>query len=262
MTLLKHELKRGRLSLIIWSAAISLLLIVCVLIFPLMKASMDELNQVLGSMGSYSEVLGMDQLDFTDCLQYFSMECSEMLGLGGGLFAALAGIAALAGEEKERTAEFLMTHPVSRQRIVAEKLAALMIRIFVFDVAVTLLTGASILLIGEEIHVGKYLVLMGTYLILHLELALISFGLSAFIRKGGVPIALGAVMGFYFLSIVSNIAEEAEFLQYLTPFGYANGTYLLEHLHPEPIALSVGIALAAASVLAAFLRYRTKEFIC
>ncbi|MER2128192.1 ABC transporter permease subunit [Solibacillus sp.] len=38
-----------------------------------------------------------------------------MLGLGGGFFAALLGISALADEEKNRTAEFLLTHPISRR---------------------------------------------------------------------------------------------------------------------------------------------------
>jgi ABC-2 type transport system permease protein len=51
---------------------------------------------------------GMDKLNFGEFMGYFGIECGNVLGLGGALFAALAGISALAKEEKDRTAEFLL----------------------------------------------------------------------------------------------------------------------------------------------------------
>ena len=42
MTVFKHELKRGKLSLIIWTAIISFMLAVCVLIYPEMSKQMNE----------------------------------------------------------------------------------------------------------------------------------------------------------------------------------------------------------------------------
>ena len=34
MTILKHELKRGKAALLIWAAAISFMLAICVVIYP------------------------------------------------------------------------------------------------------------------------------------------------------------------------------------------------------------------------------------
>ena len=64
MTLLKHELRQGRTALSIWTATIGFLLTVCVFIFPEMKGEMENLGDVLGSMGSFSDAFGMDQLNF------------------------------------------------------------------------------------------------------------------------------------------------------------------------------------------------------
>lgn len=41
MTIVKHELKQGKNSFLIWTAAIAMLLAVCVFLFPEMKGEMD-----------------------------------------------------------------------------------------------------------------------------------------------------------------------------------------------------------------------------
>ena len=47
MTLFFHEMRRSRLSLIIWSAALSYMLLICVVIYPEMKSQMGELGDML-----------------------------------------------------------------------------------------------------------------------------------------------------------------------------------------------------------------------
>ena len=44
MTIIKHELKMGRTSFLIWTSAIGFLLAVCVFLFPEMKGQMDGLQ--------------------------------------------------------------------------------------------------------------------------------------------------------------------------------------------------------------------------
>ena len=42
-------------------------------------------------------------------------------------------------------------------------------------------------------------------------------------RKGSAGVGLGIAVIMYFLNLISNIAEVAEFLKYITPFGYCEG---------------------------------------
>ena len=45
MTLMLFEMKRSRVSLAIWTAAIALLLVICLVIFPDMKSQVNELKR-------------------------------------------------------------------------------------------------------------------------------------------------------------------------------------------------------------------------
>ena len=127
MTIFKHELKQGRNSLIIWTASVSFLILVCVLMFPQMKGEMEDVGEMFSSMGSFTQAFGMDQLNFGTLIGFYGIECGNILGLGGAFFAALCAVSMLAKEEKEHTAEFLLTHPVSRGRVVTEKFASIIV---------------------------------------------------------------------------------------------------------------------------------------
>ena len=114
MTILKHELKQSKLFFIIWTAVIGFMLGVSIILFPEMKKEMDMINEAFASMGSFTAAFGMDKLNFGTISGYYTVECGNVLGLGGAFFAALCGIAVLCKEEKNRTSEFLFSHPVSR----------------------------------------------------------------------------------------------------------------------------------------------------
>ena len=129
MTIVKHELKQGKNSFLIWTAAIAMLLAVCVFLFPEMKGEMDGISDVFASMGSFTAAFGMDRLNFGTLVGFYAIECGNVLGLGGAFYAALCAVGILSKEEKERTAEFLLTHPVSRVKIITEKLIAVLIQI-------------------------------------------------------------------------------------------------------------------------------------
>ena len=134
MTLIRHELRRAWKSLLIWTGALSAFLVICLLIYPDMKKEMDSISSAFSAMGAFSSAFGLDTLNFGTLLGYYGIECGNILGLGGAFFAALAGIGALAGEEKNGTAEFLLTHPKTRSEVVTAKLASVLIQIVILNV--------------------------------------------------------------------------------------------------------------------------------
>ena len=261
MTLYLHELKRGRLPLIIWTAALSFMLVICVLIYPLMKISMEEMSEAFANMGEFSEAFNMDQLGIGDFLGYFAVECGEVMGMGGAVFAAILGIAALSKEEKDKTAEFLLTHPLSRESIVLSKLLAVMTEIAVLNAVVFGFTCLSALIIGEEFEWGKLCLLMLSYFLLQFEICAVTFGLSSLLRSKGFGIGIGLGLGLYFVSLIANMAEEAEFLKWITPFAYTDGSYIVENASLDWKYLIVGAVLTAGGIALAFLKYRKKDIL-
>ena len=149
MVMIKHELKQGWITLLIWTMVITFMLSLCIFIYPEMETQMADFNSMFAEMGSFSAAFGMDRLNFGEFMGFFGVECGNILGLGGAFFAALLGISALAKEEKEQTAEFLLTHPVSRRKIVGQKLVSILIQILLLNSLVVIVTAVSICAIKE-----------------------------------------------------------------------------------------------------------------
>ncbi len=259
MTLFRHELKQGKSSFWIWTSAIGFLLAVCVFLFPEMKGQMDGMNELFASMGSFTAAFGMDRLNFGTLTGFYAIECGNVLGLGGAFFASLCAAGMLSKEERDHTAEFVLTHPVSRVRIVTEKLVAVLIQITAMNLMIYLLAIGCMAVIGEQIPWRELSLLHLAYYILQLELAGICFGISAFVRRGSIGIGLGIAAMMYFLNLISNIAEVAEFLKYITPFGYCEGAEIVTNGSLDGFMVAIGTVIGLAGVLAAYLQYTRKD---
>ncbi len=259
MTLIRHELRQAWKSLLIWTGALSAFLVICLVIYPDMKKEMDSISAAFSAMGAFSSAFGLDTLNFGTLLGYYGIECGNILGLGGAFFAALAGISALAKEEKNGTAEFLLTHPMNRAGIVTAKLAAVMIQIVLLNVCVFLLSVGSIAVIGETIPWKEVCLLHTAFFLMQIELACICFGISACIWRGGLGIGLAIAVGMYFLSIIANLTSQAEFLKDITPFGYANGPDIISEGRLNSNRLLIGLGLSALGVGLAYVRYCRKD---
>ena len=261
MTLFLHELKASRASLIIWSAAVSFMLGVCVFIYPEMSTQMNEIGDMFAEMGAFSSAFGMDQLNFGEFIGYFGIECGNVLGIGGALFAAITGVSMLAKEEKEHTAEFLLTLPVSRTKIVTEKLLAAVAQLVIFNAAVIAITVVSIAIVGVEADALTIALIFLAYFLMQLEILGITFGISAFVRRGELGLGLGFAIISYFINIISNLTEDLKFLKYITPFGYTDCADIISNRELNIAYLAVGALLLSAGLVAAFVQYNKKDIL-
>ena len=259
MTLIRHELKQSWKSLVIWTAAIGAFIVTCLLIWPEMKSQMQGISSLFSSMGAFTAAFGMDTLDFGTLNGFYGIECGNILGIGGALFAALLGIGALANEEKNGTAEFLLTHPRSRAEIVTAKLASVLIQITILNIAVWLMAVASTAAIGEAVPWKAFTLLHLAYYLLQVEIACVCLGISAFLWKGGMGIGLGLAIALYFMNIIANLSSTADFLKYITPIGYTDGTEIFNKGALDAGKLLIGLAFAAAGVALAYWKYSKKD---
>lgn len=259
MTLVKHELRQGKTAFLIWTAAIGFLLGVCVFLFPEMKGEMEGIGEVFSSMGSFTAAFGMDRLNFGTLVGYYTIECGNVLGLGGAFFSALCAVNILSKEEKEKTAEFLLAHPISRARILTEKLVAVLVQISALNLIIYAVSVGSIAVIGEEIPWKEVNLLHLAYYLLQLELAGICFGISAFLRKGSAGAGLGVAMLLYCLNLIANMTESADFLKYITPFGYCDGADIVSSGSLNGTMIAIGVVMGIACIAVAYLHYNKKD---
>ena len=259
MTVLIHELKQGRTSFWIWAASVGFLLAVCVVLFPEMKGQMEGISELFASMGSFSAAFGMDRLNFGTLIGFYSVECGNILGLGGSFFASLCAVNILSKEERGRTAEFLFAHPVSRAGIVTEKLAAVLLQITVWNLLLFAVSVGSVAAVGESIPWKEFVLLHLAFFLMQIELAGICFGVSAFLRRGGAGVGLGIAAMMYFLNLIANITESASFLKYITPFGYCEGADIAANGTLDWGQAAIGMTFCVLGIAAAYLQYLRKD---
>lgn len=258
MTILKKELRAGAVSFLLWSAVVGGLMSMCVAMYPSMSGSMEDLSAMFANMGGFSAAFGLDKLGFGTIMGFYGTECGNILGLGGAFFAALTAMGLLAGEEGGHTAEFLLTHPVSRVRAAAEKLAALAVLVLALNAVCLACGAASILAVGETAAWGDLLRYHAALLGMQLEIGGVCFGLSALLRRSSFGLAMGLAAVMYFLGLVINLDQGMAWLRFVTPYYYADAARIYAG---EALAgpLAAGCLLGAAGAAWGLWRYGRKD---
>lgn len=244
MTIFRKELRAGAVSFLAWSAIIGGLMAICVGLYPSMADSMGDVSDLFAGMGNFSAAFGLDKLQFGTILGFYGTECGNILGLGGALYAAVTAMGLLAGEEGGHTAEFLFTHPVSRLRVCLEKLAALAVLILGLNLICLACGAGGIVAIGESVEWGDLLRYHGALLLMQLEIGALCFGLSAFLRRGGLGLGMGLAALLYFAGILINLDSGLDWLRFFTPYYYADAARVFAK---EAVAgpMATGCALGA-----------------
>ena len=259
MTIMKHELRQGRTAFLIWTVSIAFMMVICIFMFPELKSEMASVSKIFSAMGAFTAAFGMDRLDFGSLTGYYSIECGNVLGICGALYAALCAVDILSKEEKGKTAEFLLTHPVSRARILTEKLLAVLIMITIMNVVIYVAAIVSMILIGEAVPWKEMNLIHLAYYLMQLELAGICFGISAFLIRGSMGAGMGLAAILYFLNLIANISKSARFIKYLTPFGYCDGADICTAGKLNAGMIAIGAAVCAAGIAAAYWKYCRKD---
>lgn len=259
MNVFIFDMRRGRKALIVWTASIGFLLTVCVLMFPEMKGQMAAVSGIFANMRIFTQVFGMDRLDFGTLIGFYGIECGNILGIGGAMFAGLTGISALSREEYEHTAEFLLTHPVKRISVALQKLAAVIFQIFLLNLVCFLVSLLSILVVKEPLPLKELALLHTAYLLLQLEIGCLCFCLSAFMRRSNAGAGLGLVMALYFINLFRKIGTSAAFLRYVTPYAYTDAADLFEKGRLSLPLVLIGCALSLFALTGGILHYTHKD---
>ena len=140
-----------------------------------------------------------------------------------------------------------------------EKLIAVLIQITAMNIIFFVLAIGSIAVVGETIPWREISLLHLAYYLLQLELAGICFGISAFLRKGSVGVGLGIAVMMYFLNLIANITDAAEFLRYITPFGYCEGADIISNGSLDITLVVIGAVTGISGMIIAYLKYTKKD---
>ena len=261
MALYMHEMKQGLKTFLLWTIAIICFMAMCTFLFPEMKDQMEEVSKIFSVMGAFTAAFGMDKLNFGSFMGFYTVECGNIISLGGAFFSAVIAVNVLSKEEKEHTAGFLMAHPLSRGQIQRSKLAALFtqltaLHLFAFAAAVL-----SIRLIGEPIAWKDLLLLhVGCYLC-QLEIGMICYAVSAFSRGNNFGAGIGITMVLYFMSLLANVSDRLKLFHIISPFGYAEGSDIITQGRLDIGLILLGMIIGLIFLIIGIIHYQRKDLL-
>ncbi|MBP7402182.1 MAG: ABC transporter permease subunit [Clostridia bacterium] len=236
LNVFRQELRMGRRSFWGWLAALVLLSGFFAWMYPVVAKDFDAFLSILDHFPKeFALAFGVDLMRFGTILGFFAFLFTFVL-LAASIQALGLGLSVLSAEVRDKTADFLYAKPVSRSRILGQKILAVFVQIIAANLVYLASTYAVLLAVNAYATPNKALP-ADTYLLLGLSMfllqsvfAAIGFFLSSFLRRVRtvLPISMGVVFFFYFLNMLKD-ALEIEEMAYLTPFAYFNlSTALVE----------------------------------
>jgi ABC-2 type transport system permease protein len=228
--LYSKELKRYRGSFIAWSVSIAVLILMGMAFYPVLMEG-DMLKQLTAFfenpfMKNMMNAFGASMDVLTNVLGFYTTRNAIFIMLLGSFFAILLAGKILAQEEREKTAEFLLTRPVTRPEVVWSKLAAFFTYLLLLNVIILVIGFASLEIFKGNSHfrLAAFLVHSFYSFLLMLIFGAIGLFLSLLIRRGRpiTNISIGIVVGGYFIDVISKVTPSADKIGYMSPFKYVD----------------------------------------
>jgi len=261
MNIYIHELKANLKGIIMWILALSGLASVIMCLFPVINEDIDKFIKILDNFHpAMKAAFGMVTENFTSAIGFYSFTFVYS-SLFGAIQAMNLGIGIISKEERERTADFLMTKPVSRSKILICKLMASLTIFTVTNVIYTIITAPLVAGMSESNFEAEKFALINCSLFI-LQLVFFSIGLIIAVAarkiKSVLPISLGLVFMFYTLSAFA-VSSPDDKLRYITPFQYFKTDYILAEGRFETAYLITAAIIVTTAVAGSFILYNRRD---
>jgi ABC-2 type transport system permease protein len=261
MNIFLRELKANLKSLLIWGGIVLLLVTEAFAEFSGLEGN-PELLAILDDLPpAILDAFNMNAFNLTTVTGF--------LGVMFTYFALLLSISAvmwgsdiISKEERDRTVEFALTLPVTRERLITAKTVAAMVNcigLLLITWGITLANAAKYQP-DSEFYDFVSLSMLALFIMQMIFLAVgVFLGCAMKQHKRASSVAVALLLGTYFLSIVSGLKEDLEFLRYLSPFRYFDPATLLHESTIDITFVWLSAGIVAVSLAAGYLAYSKRD---
>jgi len=221
------ELRRNALSLVIWMSVITLFISGTMAVYP---TFLENQSKILGMISIFpSELLQFKGIsnfaDLLSALGFYAVNNIIYMMVLGSIYSIVLSSGILLREEYNKTAEYLLTRPLTRSEVFVSKLAVLSLNVFLLNLITALAGFISLELVkNESFSIRAFLILSLYTLLLNILFGAIGLFVSTLIKRAKpiTTFSIGLVLIFYFIFTLSKITEGVSKIGYLSPFRYVN----------------------------------------
>ncbi len=261
MNIYLRELKARRKSIIFWSIGLFLMDAASMNKFAGFEKS-GQATQVFAAFPKgLARAFGLGNVDINTALGWFAMAFMYLLVLVA-IHASLLGAGILAEEEQDKTAEFLYAKPISRAKVVTEKLLAALTLIIILNI-VTLLSSISMVAAFNKgvSPTQEILLMMAGMFVVQIIFMVIGSAAAAIVRKPKYAGAAASAIMFatFFLSLWLDITEKLPWLKYFTPFKYFDAKIIANHAKFDYAFIVISIGVIIAMLTMTYVSYNARD---
>ncbi|HSK69114.1 MAG TPA: ABC transporter permease subunit [Candidatus Limnocylindria bacterium] len=261
----RRELRANAKSFLVWAAAMVFLVAAGMMKYSAFAKTGESANEMFRALPQgLLRVLGVEPgMDMNSIGVFYSVFFLYFLLLTS-VHACLLGAGILAKEERDRTADFLLSRPITRaQAVTAKSLAAL-----TYVVLYNLVTFAASILFVNAQNTGPSLTVPIAWVaaaLLVIQVLFLSIGLflGAWSRSAARAsgIATAVILGTFLLKTVIDLAGGIEWLGFLTPFRYFDALKVMDRRTLDLPYFLLSAVLAAGLTFGAYHMYSRRDIL-
>ncbi|MEP7204997.1 MAG: ABC transporter permease subunit [Candidatus Saccharibacteria bacterium] len=261
MNMFWREVANYRRATVIWTVTLSILVSGFLSIFPAFSRDAGAAQQILTHLpAAVRSALDLSLASFFTVYGFFSY-LFTFVALAGAVQAMNLGVGLLSREDSGKTVDFLLTKPVSRQRVVTSKLLAGTLLL----VATNLVFSTVALVMAKSVSAAAFssrtfLLLSATLLLIQLFFLALGVLMSVIIPKikSVIAISLPTVFSFFIIGTLGAIIGN-DAVKYLSPFKFFDPGYIVGRAGYEPKFLMIEAAFILISLSLSYVIYLQKD---
>lgn len=249
MNLFLRELAAYRKSTLIWVASLSGFVVLFMAMYPGFSSDVAGLKNVLEQFpAAIKAAFNLTAETFLTASGFYGYVLSFGI-LAAAIQAMNLGTGVISKEVAGKTADFLLSKPVTRTRVITAKLLAVFVAIVITNVVFVAVSYAGLAAVApDEFEPTTVLLLASTLLLV--QLVFVSLG--AFMGvvlpkvKSVVSVSLPTVFGFYIIGALGDVLGNDE-VRYVSPFRYFDPAYIIKNqaLESKFLVIEAGIVVVA-----------------
>jgi hypothetical protein len=236
------------------------LAVMYIFIFSGMSTDIEAFKNVLNNMPDVVKKLLSIYVDSISTLEGFYSFIFVYIVLCGAVQAMNLGLSIISKEIRDKTADFLLTKPVSRKSILTNKILAAITSLLITNIVYLIITICAAFIVSSNFNMKIFLMISVT--LFFVQLMFVALGIIVAVLMGKIrnviSVSLSIVFGFFMVSMLGSVIGDKA-VRYVSPFKYFDLEYIVKNGAYEVSFMVIGAIFVIASIAASYVVYLKKD---
>lgn len=262
MNIYLQEFKMRLRSVVTWSIAVAAVLLVFMSLFSSFAAQAASVNEMLSKFPpQLLAAFGLNGVDLTTVFGFFGF-AFLFVQLCLAIQAANYGFSMVSVEEREWTADFLLSKPVKRSQVLTSKFLAALSGLTITNIVVWVSSFffLTIFKSGQTYSLLPIVLLLLSIVVFQLFFLSVGLVVSLLVKRirSVIPYAMGLGLGMYVLSVFGDMLG-TNVLELITPFKHFDPNFILQHQGWDVPLVLISVIVILVSVAGSYALYVRRD---